>query len=412
MRAARLFLLLLFASASPALPAAAAAVAAILVSGSRYWFNYRHTSNALVYYRALRRFGVRDDAIALFLPEEHACDARNAGAGARGTVHAAEGGPSGSAPGGGLLPGGGACAAPAEVDFSGAEASAEALLRLLAGRRPVGAPGGGGLPALGGGGGSGRAPARLLLLLTGHGGDGYLKFHDRDELSYEDLAAALRDAHDAGRVGELLVVADTCQAASVAAALRAAGLPRAAVVVSSAVGENSYSAGLDDALAVPLVDAFSRGVDGVLRRAAAAGAAAAAAEASGGGRRRAAALGALCASGGGGGGGGGVLSPAALASACKEVAAATSAGAARAATGWADGLAALRGAAALRAAAAAGAPPPATLRDLVLPPGLVMGSTVTLEAGDGAAGGAEAAAAAQRPLLDFFLGGAAHVEVR
>ncbi len=363
-------------------------LSAILVSSSRYWFNYRHTSNALVYYRALRRLGVRDDAIALFLPEEHACDARNCAAW-RGAVHAAAGGPA-AASAEGLLPGGGRAGAPAEVDFAGADASAESLLRLLSGRRPAGAPGARALPALGAGG-AGRAGA-LLLVLTGHGGDGYLKFHDRDELSYGDLAAALRDAHDAGRFGALLVVADTCQAASVAAALRGVALPRAAVVASSAVGENSYSAGLDEVLAVPLVDAFSGGAEGVLARAAGGGAAAAAA----------APLGELCA--GGGGGGGGSLSAGALARACAEVA--VTAGAARAVTGWVDGFSHLRDAAVLRGDVGerqrARGPP---LSSLVL---RLLGSAVSLQDGDGAVDAP--AVASQRPLLDFFLGGA-RVEV-
>lgn len=375
---------------------------AILVSSSRYWFNYRHTSNALTYYRVLRRLGVRDDAIALFLPEDHGCDARNAAL-HRGTIHALEGGP-GSPFGEGLVPGGGRCAAPAEVDFGGAEASAESLLRLLGGRAPTGAPppfaGGGFLPR---GGGRGVA---LLLVLTGHGGDGYLKFHDRDELSYADLAGALADAYAAGRFGTLLVVADTCQAASVAGALRGAGLPpgAAAVVASSAVGENSYSAGLDDTLAVPLVDAFSRSAGAALERAVAgesAAAAATVAAAAGGGR---ASLGELCGARGGGGAEGN-----ALVDACAEVAAAAGVGAQRAVLGWADGAAALREAAALRWGAGGG--PRAPLWDLAVPSGHAFSSTVTVTEGSGTGSAEAAAAVAGRPLLPFFLGGA-DVEVR
>lgn len=51
---------------------------AVIVSSSRYWFNYRHTANALAVYRSLRDLvGVPDDRIILMLADDHACAARN-----------------------------------------------------------------------------------------------------------------------------------------------------------------------------------------------------------------------------------------------------------------------------------------------------------------------------------------------
>ena len=217
-----LLLLLLPLSLLPPL-AAGAPLAALLVSSSRYWHNYRHSANALVFYAALRRLGLPDDAIALHLAADapHACDARSAPpphrCALRTDAHGASLLPS-AGPGGG---------AGAQVDLSGAAATAGAVLRALTGR--LGPGEGGSLPGMEGGGGSGGgggSALRLLLVLTGHGGDGYLKFHDKDELSYADLAGALREAHAAGRYGALLVVADTCHAASLGAALRACRAPR------------------------------------------------------------------------------------------------------------------------------------------------------------------------------------------
>jgi len=224
---------------------------AIIVSGSRYWHNYRHSSNALVFYHALRRLGLRDSSISLFLSgDSHACDSRNVH---RGDIYNSEtpSEESSSSDEGGLLPGGGRSSAPVEVDFSGTASNAESLLRVLTGRIEPGSASGGGVADM-------SSSMSLLLVLTGHGGDGYLKFHDKDELGYADLAWALREAHALGRYGRLLVIVDTCQADSLGIALKDGGVPNALVVASSLVGQNSYAVGMDYSLSVSLADSFSR----------------------------------------------------------------------------------------------------------------------------------------------------------
>jgi len=225
----------------------------MLVSGSRYWHNYRHTSNTLVYYSALRRLGVPDESILLLLSgDSHACDARNA---ARCQVF------SGGAAAGSVLPGGGGRAPPVEVDAAGTESTAAALVRALTGRLEPGAPARAALPGMDEGRG---ASLSLLLVLTGHGGEGFLKFHDKDELSYADLAGALVEAHALGRYGRVLIVSDTCQAASLGDALAAHRVPHAIALASSGVGQNAYATGLDEALAVSLADGFTRAAGGAL----------------------------------------------------------------------------------------------------------------------------------------------------
>ncbi len=248
-------MLLSLAVAATGFGSPASPLVAVIASGSRYWHNYRHSSNALVFYHALRRLGVADRSIALFLAgDSHACDSRNT---ARCTVHNGLGPAS-------LVPGGGSAALPVEVDFAGSEASAEALLRVLSGRLEPGAPGAGALPGMDEGQG---ARLRLLLVLTGHGGDGFLKFHDKDELGYMDLAGALLEAHALGRYGRLLIIADTCQAASLGEALRLLRVPSATLLTSSLVGQNSYATPMDAQLAVSLADGFSRAAGGLLGKA-------------------------------------------------------------------------------------------------------------------------------------------------
>ena len=172
----------------------------VIVSTSRYWFNYRHSANALAVYSVVRRMGVSDSNIILMLADDHACAGRNARAGAmsHGDGNMRED----------LYPD------DIEVDYSGADVTPDALLRIITGRH---LPGTHRRKTLGGGrdGGIGaNSRATLLLYMTGHGGDGFLKFHDKDELTSSDLAAALEAGQATRRFGEVLAIFDTCQASS------------------------------------------------------------------------------------------------------------------------------------------------------------------------------------------------------
>ena len=50
---------------------------ALLISTSRYWFNYRHFSNTLSVYRSIKRLGIPDSHIILMLADDIACNSRN-----------------------------------------------------------------------------------------------------------------------------------------------------------------------------------------------------------------------------------------------------------------------------------------------------------------------------------------------
>ena len=57
--------------------ATAGATHAVIVSTSRYWFNYRHASNALSIYHLLKSRGVHDDNIVLMLADDMPNNVRN-----------------------------------------------------------------------------------------------------------------------------------------------------------------------------------------------------------------------------------------------------------------------------------------------------------------------------------------------
>ncbi|KAM0684186.1 glycosylphosphatidylinositol anchor biosynthesis [Mitosporidium daphniae] len=50
---------------------------ALLVSTSRFWFNYRHAANVLSVYYILKKFGYSDDRILLMLSDDIPCNSRN-----------------------------------------------------------------------------------------------------------------------------------------------------------------------------------------------------------------------------------------------------------------------------------------------------------------------------------------------
>ena len=49
----------------------------ILLSASKFYFNYRHTLNVMIMYKYLKDNGITDDQILLMLPTDHGCSAKN-----------------------------------------------------------------------------------------------------------------------------------------------------------------------------------------------------------------------------------------------------------------------------------------------------------------------------------------------
>ena len=176
---------------------------AIIVSSSRYWFNYRHATNALSIYHLLKRGGITDDDIVLMLADDMACNMRNS---QRGKIH-----PRGI--------GKEDLMENAEVDYSGTDVTVDAFLRVLLGRHLPGEDriGEGGLlsqnrrslPRL-------DENTNLVVYLTGHGGDNFFKFQDGEELMSHDIASAFSQMYEARRYNEILFISDTCQAFTMA----------------------------------------------------------------------------------------------------------------------------------------------------------------------------------------------------
>ncbi|KAK8800341.1 hypothetical protein WA171_004974, partial [Blastocystis sp. BT1] len=93
----------------------------------------------------------------------------------------------------------------------------------------------------------------LLLFLNGHGGDGFFKFREREELNSHILWNVLFQMFKMKRYGQVMIMIDTCQASS----LIPKDLPPNSIfLASSSVGEESYSHGFDYHYGLPTKDRF------------------------------------------------------------------------------------------------------------------------------------------------------------
>jgi len=172
----------------------------VIVSSSRYWFNYRHTVNALTMYRILKtRGGYTDDRIVLMLADEYAINARNPYknyiTSESATPVPSKSMATSSSPTPSLFDGN-----DIEIDYRGEDVTVENLARVLSGKTMPGSS----LPVI-----PTHTPrTNIFLYVTGHGGDSFFKFQDVEEIMASDFAALWnqRSFHHA------LFIADTCQA--------------------------------------------------------------------------------------------------------------------------------------------------------------------------------------------------------
>uniref|UniRef100_A0A5B7AU76 Putative GPI-anchor transamidase isoform X1 n=1 Tax=Davidia involucrata TaxID=16924 RepID=A0A5B7AU76_DAVIN len=204
---------------------------AVLVCTSRFWFNYRHMANTLSLYRTVKRLGIPDERIILMLADDMACNARNKYPAQvfNNENHKLN------------LYGDNV-----EVDYRGYEVTVENFLRVLTGRHETAVPRSKRLLSDEG--------SHILLYMTGHGGDEFLKFQDSEELQSHDLADAVKQMKEKRRFKELLIMVDTCQAATLFSQLHSPGV---LAIGSSMKGENSYSHHLDSDVGVSVVDRFT-----------------------------------------------------------------------------------------------------------------------------------------------------------
>ena len=204
---------------------------AVLVSTSRFWFNYRHLANVLSLYRSVKRLGIPDSQIILMLPDDMACNPRNA---FPGTVY-------NNADRVLDLYGDNI-----EVDYRGYEVTVENFIRLLTDRLGEDVPRGKRLGT--------DAGSNVLVYMTGHGGNEFLKFQDAEEIGARDLADAFEQMWEKQRYNEMLFMIDTCQANTLYTHFYS---PNIIATGSSEIDQSSYSHHADNDVGVAVIDRWT-----------------------------------------------------------------------------------------------------------------------------------------------------------
>lgn len=97
--------------------------------------------------------------------------------------------------------------------------------------------------------------SKLVIFLSGHGGDEFFKFHDQEELDAVEMARIIMLMHLEKKFDKLLLLVDTCQAATMAKYFE--GLTNTFFVASSLLGENSYALQAHEGVGLSVVDRFS-----------------------------------------------------------------------------------------------------------------------------------------------------------
>ncbi|KAI9837669.1 MAG: glycosylphosphatidylinositol anchor biosynthesis [Thelocarpon superellum] len=204
---------------------------AVLVSTSRFWFNYRHLANVLSLYRTVKRLGIPDSQIILMLPDDMACNPRNA---FPGTVY-------NNADRALDLYGDNI-----EVDYRGYEVTVENFIRLLTDRVGEEMPRSKRLLT--------DDRSNILVYMTGHGGNEFLKFQDAEEISAFDLADAFEQMWEKKRYHEMLFMIDTCQANTMYSKFYS---PNIIATGSSEIDQSSYSHHADNDVGVAVIDRYT-----------------------------------------------------------------------------------------------------------------------------------------------------------
>jgi phosphatidylinositol glycan class K len=136
---------------------------AVLVSTSRFWFNYRHLANVLSLYRTVKRLGIPDAFPGtVYSNADRAVDLYGDNI---------------------------------EVDYRGYEVTVENFIRLLTDRVGEEMPRSKRLLT--------DDRSNILVYMTGHGGNEFLKFQDAEEISAFDLADAFEQMWEKKRYVEL-----------------------------------------------------------------------------------------------------------------------------------------------------------------------------------------------------------------
>eukprot|EP00041_Stephanoeca_diplocostata_P019353 m.416535 g.416535 ORF g.416535 m.416535 type:complete len:279 (-) comp21281_c0_seq2:883-1719(-) len=203
----------------------------VIVSTSRFWYNYRHEANALSVYHSVKRLGVPDSNIILMLAEEFACNARNPYMGTVYNSHTRAINTYGDN---------------VEVDYRGLEVTPENFVRLLTGRLAPSTPMSKRLRS--------SKHSNILIYMTGHGGEEFLKFQDNTVLSSDEMGDCFEQMHQQRRYNQILFIIETCHGESMIDTIHS---PNVIGLSSSIRAHESRSVDISSDVGLFVIDAFT-----------------------------------------------------------------------------------------------------------------------------------------------------------
>ena len=215
----------------------------VLLCSSRYFHNYRHLSNALSIYAIVKQLGIRDDHIIFLNSLDAANDDRNALQGEIYNNIDFVGFDENN------------LFNDVDFDYIGDEVTVNSFINLLTDRHhystsdqheDIYMPKSKRLLT--------NENSKILIFISGHGGNEFFKFQDQEELSAEDLGHMFKLMYTQKRYNEILLLIDTCQASTLTEYIDS---PNIITISSSSKGQNSYSYLSSELLGVSLIDRFS-----------------------------------------------------------------------------------------------------------------------------------------------------------
>ncbi|RNF09115.1 GPI-anchor transamidase subunit 8 [Trypanosoma conorhini] len=206
---------------------------AVILSTSRYFFNIRHTSNALTMYHLCRKHGLDDDHILLFLGDSYACDPRNPYPAA---IHSALSGSDRV-----NLYG---CSV--EVDYAGYDVDVRRFLGLLQGRYDALTPPSRRLNT--------DENSNILIYAAGHAAEGFFKVQDSEFMSSMDVADTLMMMWEQRRYRKVVFLVDTCRALAMCLEIKA---PNVICLTSSDATLESFSHHVEPLIGLTFISRWS-----------------------------------------------------------------------------------------------------------------------------------------------------------
>ena len=204
----------------------------LLMNTSKFWFNYRQTTNTLYFYRLLRDRGIPDENILLFSGDNIACNSRNNDP---GTVTCYDGQRETN------------IYNSLELDYKNDEVSTKNWLDVLRKRYHPSLPFRKRLLS--------DSNSALFVFMSGHGGDYYHKIQDKGIMSYDEFARAIRELYAKQGYHDMLIISDSCGSFTIFDAIDE---PNIIMLGASLKGELSHSFGHCAIIEQPKFDRFSK----------------------------------------------------------------------------------------------------------------------------------------------------------